>query len=247
MLSPPAAKQEPGADQRRTAIPTPVAATSHRSARARHRVHRHNIIPRLRWGTLMRHVLLPGTPATGTRCMVHAPTAARLIASAGRPLRLLSRLLCTVTRTVDLATVAAAADQHLGPAAHAHEQPRCRRLRLGQCRTWTRAATSGILPRHTCSTRCGARRRYETWQLRSAPCPSIRQVVTAPSVRANPRHRPKFDRTTRAACGYVDNASALPTYPQAQQQQTASNQCSQNGRHDPRSASPPAERRIRPP
>jgi hypothetical protein len=217
MLSPPAAKQEPGADQRRTAIPTPVAATSHRSARARRRVHRHNIIPRLRWGTLMRHVLLPGTPATGSRCMVHASAAARLIASAGRPLRVLSRLLSTVTRTVDLATVAAAADQHLGPAVHAHEQPRCRRLRFGQCRTWTRAATSGILPRHTCSARCGARRRYETWPLRSAPCPSIRQVVTAPSVSLNPRvtglhptaqrQQPVDMWTTQARCPHIHRPS----------------------------------------
>jgi hypothetical protein len=165
----------------------------------------------------MRHVLSPGAPATGTRRMVQAPAAARLVALAGGALRLAPRVLCTAARTVDLAAVAAAADQHLSPAAHAHEQPRRRCLRLRQCRTWTRAATSGILPRHACSARCGARRRSQTCRFRSAPCPSIRQVVTAPSVRSNPRHRPQLDRATRAACGYVDNASALPTYPQAQQ------------------------------
>jgi hypothetical protein len=135
----------------------------------------------------MRHVLLLGAPATGTRRMVHPPAAARLVAPAGGALRVLPRLLCTAARTVDLAAVAAAADQHLSLAARAHKQPRC--LRLGQCRTWTRAATGGILPRHACPARCGARRRYETWPLRSAPCLPIRQVVTAPSVRSNPTPR----------------------------------------------------------
>jgi hypothetical protein len=35
---------------------------------------------------------------------------------------------------------------------------------------WTVAATGGILPRHACSARCGARRRSPDWPFRSAPC-----------------------------------------------------------------------------
>jgi hypothetical protein len=36
---------------------------------------------------------------------------------------------------------------------------------------WTPIAMLGIIPRHTCSARCGARRRFGTWRFRSAPCP----------------------------------------------------------------------------
>jgi hypothetical protein len=169
----------------------------------------------------MRHVLLLGAPATGTRRMVHPPAAARLVAPAGGALRVLPRLLCTAARTVDLAAVAAAADQHLSLAARAHKQPRC--LRLGQCRTWTRAATGGILPRHACPARCGG-------------TASIRDLaVEVGAVPANPtgRHGAKCALKPNAtglcstarrapACGYVDNARALPTYPQAQKQKPAS-------------------------
>jgi hypothetical protein len=162
----------------------------------------------------MRHVLLLGTPATGTGRMVHAPATAGLVAPAGGALRVAPCLLCTAARTVDLAAVAAAADQHLSLAASAYKQPRCRCLRLGQCRTWTRAATGGILPRHACPARCGARRRYETWPLRSAPCLPIRQVVTAPSVRSNPRHGPLLDRAARTSlwiCGQRKSVAHRPT------------------------------------
>ena len=78
-----------------------------------------------------------------------------------------------------------------------------RRRRRRQQRTWTRSAMTGILPRHACSARCGARRRSETWPLRSAPCrprqsgkflPRAKQVAQAAiSARAQ-------------ACGFVDNA-----------------------------------------
>jgi hypothetical protein len=37
-------------------------------------------------------------------------------------------------------------------------------------RPWTASATLGIMPRHACSARCGARRRSGTWRFRSAPC-----------------------------------------------------------------------------
>jgi hypothetical protein len=166
----------------------------------------------------MRHVLLPRAIAAGTRCMVHAPAAARLIASASGALRLAPRVSCTTARTVDLAAVAAAADQHLSPAAHAHKQPpRCFQPRAF-ARAWTTSAMSGIVPRHACSARCGARRRSGTWRFRSASCLPIRRVVNAQlCARSTSSH---LRRTP--ACGYVDNASALPTDPQDQKTKAAS-------------------------
>ena len=58
----------------------------------------------------------------------------------------------------------------------------------------------------------GARRRSGTWPFRSAPCLLIRRVVSA---QLCARSTPSQLRRT-PTCGYVDNASALPTYPQDQ-------------------------------
>ena len=120
-------------------------------------------------GTLMRHVLLSGAIATGPRRMVHSTAAAGLVAPASRALGGVPRRLCTTLCAVNLAAIAVTADQHLSHAAHAQKQPGSSRRR-GQQRTWTRSAMTGILPRHACPARCGARRRSETWPLRSAPC-----------------------------------------------------------------------------
>ena len=147
----------------------------------------------------MRHVVLSGAIATGPRRMVHPTAPAGLIAPPGRALGVAPRRLCTALCAVNLAAITVAADEHLSLAAHAQKQPASRRRR----RTWTRSAMTGILPRHACSARCGARRRSETWPLRSAPCrprqsgkflPRAKQVAQAAiSVRAK-------------ACGFVDNA-----------------------------------------
>ncbi len=117
----------------------------------------------------MRHVVLSGTIATGPRRMVHPTAAAGLVAPPGRALGIAPRRLCTALCAVNLAAITVAADENLSLAAHAQKQPGSRRRR-GQQRTWTRSAMIGILPRHACSARCGARRRSETWPLRSAPC-----------------------------------------------------------------------------
>ncbi len=65
----------------------------------------------------MRHVLLPGAPATGTRRMRQATAVARLVALAGSALGVMSGLLRTAAGTVNLAAVAAAADERLSVAA----------------------------------------------------------------------------------------------------------------------------------
>jgi len=162
----------------------------------------------------MRHVVLSGAIASGPRRMVHPTAAAGLVAPPGRALGVAPRRLCTALCAVNLAAIAVAADNNLSLAARAQKQPG-RRRRRGQKRTWTRSATTGILPRHACSARCGARRRSETWPLRSAPCrprQSARFLPRAKQV-AQGRNPPRAQ-----ACGFVDNTKVLPTIPQAQQQ-----------------------------
>jgi len=160
----------------------------------------------------MRHILLPGAPATGPYRMGQAPAAARLVAPTGGTLGVISGLLRTAAGTIDLTAVAAAANKHLRSTTDTHEQPGRRRHRRGLAHAWTTIAMLGIMPRHACSARCGARRRSGTWRFRSASCLPIRQVVNAQlCARSTSSH---LRRTP--TCGYVDNASALPTYPQDQ-------------------------------
>jgi hypothetical protein len=107
----------------------------------------------------MRHVLLPGAPATGPYRMGLAPAAARLVASTGGTLGVISRLLRTAAGTIDLTAVAAAANKHLGSATDTQEKPGRRRALRGLAYAWTTSKMLGIMPRHACSARCGARRR----------------------------------------------------------------------------------------
>ena len=65
-------------------------------------------------------------------------------------------------------------------AACAHKQPSRRGLRTVRCRTWTRAATSGIMPRHACTARCRgtASRRDLPVAIGAVPSQSEQQVVS---------------------------------------------------------------------
>jgi hypothetical protein len=124
----------------------------------------------------------------------------------------ISGLLRTAAGTIDLTAVAAAANKYLRSTTDTHEQPRRSRHRRRLAHAWTTIAMLGIMPRHACSARCGARRRFGTWRFRSAPCLPIWQVVNAQlCARSTSSH---LRRTP--TCGYVDNASALPTDPQDQ-------------------------------
>jgi hypothetical protein len=162
----------------------------------------------------MRHVLLSGAIATSPRRMVQSTAAAGLVAPASRALGGVPRRLCTTLCAVNLAAIAVTADQHLSLAAHAQKQSGSRRRR-GQQHTWTRSAMTGILPRHACSARCGARRRSETWPLRSAPCrPSpIRQVLTAR--RAGCAGPQSSARASLWICGQHKSVAHKPTGPTA--------------------------------
>jgi hypothetical protein len=173
----------------------------------------------------MRHVVLPGAPATGPYRMGQAPTAARLVAPTGGTLSVISGLLRTAAGTIDLTAVAAAANKHLRSTTDTHEQPG--RHRRGLAHAWTTIAMLGIMPRHACSARCGARRRFGTWRFRSASCLPIRQVVNAKlCARSTSSH---LRRTP--ACGYVDNASALPTDPQDQKTKVSVNLIALEAQH----------------
>src|ERR1700674_2261658 len=158
----------------------------------------------------MRHILLPCPIAMGPYRMGQAPAAARLVAPTGGTLGWISGLLPTAAGTIDLTAVAAAANKHLRSTTDTHEQPGRRRHR--RAHAWTTIAMLGIMPRHACSARCGARRRFGPWRFRSAPSLPVRQVVNAQlCARSTSSH---LRRTP--TCGYVDNASALPTDPQDQ-------------------------------
>ena len=64
----------------------------------------------------MRHVFLPAAIIAGPQGMSDAATAAGLIAPAGSTLGMTAGLPRTVVGAVDLAVVAAAANQHLDMA-----------------------------------------------------------------------------------------------------------------------------------
>jgi len=102
----------------------------------------------------MRHfllVLLPGTIASRTLGMLATTALARLIASSGSALFAAPVLRGAASLTVDIAAVAARADQHLREAACTKIQARCcMRLFTVVAQTWTPAPTGGILPRQTC-------------------------------------------------------------------------------------------------
>ena len=159
----------------------------------------------------MRHVLLPGTPATRPSRVGQPSATARLVALSGRALGVISRLLRTAAGAVDLAAVTAAADQRLRAAARAHKQPgRRRSARTWSARTWTTSAMLGIMPPHACLGTVWGTASIRTWRFRSAPCLPIRQFVTAPlCARCTPSCR-----RTRAClwtCGQRKSVAHMPT------------------------------------
>ena len=169
----------------------------------------------------MRHVLLLGAPAAGPPRMGQAAAAARLVAPAGGALGVMSGLLRTAAGTVNLAAVAAAADEHLNLAADTYEQPGRRFHRLAPARAWTTSAMSGILPRHACSARCGARRRSglgglgrrRAWPAdpagRHCHC-ALDKCRNAPIVRAA--------RASLWICGQRKGVAHMPTGPSSSSQ-----------------------------
>ena len=161
----------------------------------------------------MRHLVLSGAIATGPLRMVHPTAAAGLVAPPGRALGVAPRRLCTALCAVNLAAITMAADKNLSLAAHAQKQPASRRRRQQQ--TWTRTAMTGILPRHACSARCGARRRSETWPLRSAPCRPRQSDRFLPRVEQAAQGRNPPRPASLWICGQHNSVAHNPTGPTA--------------------------------
>ena len=120
----------------------------------------------------MRHFFVSRPITTLSRGMAASPCRTILVALAGALLRTAPDPLGTAFGTINLAAVAAAADQHLHPTARAGKQPR--RSRVGMVETaiatWTTTAIAGILPLHACPARVGHGVDAEPPSLRSAPC-----------------------------------------------------------------------------
>ena len=125
----------------------------------------------------MRHfllVLLPGTIAPSTLGMLAATAVARLIAPPGSALFAAPVLRGAVSLTVDVAAIAAGADQHLDAASRAQIEARASICLFTQA--WTNCATGEILPRHTCSRTVWGAAPMRTARLESAPCLSSRKT-----------------------------------------------------------------------
>jgi hypothetical protein len=117
---------------------------------------------------VMRHDFLPSAIAARPRGMGETPGTAPLVAPAGGALRVAAGISRTAPRAVDLPAITAAADQNLSATAGTEKEP-------GRCfqsvaAAWTKATLAGIMPRHSCLHDCGARRRVQACQFRSAPC-----------------------------------------------------------------------------
>src|SRR5260370_7579819 len=117
----------------------------------------------------MSHILLPRPIATGTQGMSDAAAVARLVAPSGRALPLAPRQSGTAAGTIDLAAIAAAADEHLSAATGTQKETRWACVRPFGLRTWTRPATSEILSPHSGSPRLGPARPCYTCPVGSAP------------------------------------------------------------------------------
>ena len=166
----------------------------------------------------MRHILSPRPIAAGTQGMSDPAAAARLVASSGRALPFAPRQSGTAAITIDLAAIAAAADEHLSTATDTQKETRRRCVRAIGLRTWTTSAMLGIMPRHACSARCGARRRSGLGGLgRRRACPADLAGYHRAIVRSTGAAMLRSCARRAQLCGYVDNTRALPTYPQAQQ------------------------------
>ena len=164
----------------------------------------------------MRHVVLSGAIATGPRRMVHPTAAARLVAPPGRALGVAPRRLCTALCAVNLTAIAAAADKHLSSAAHAQKQP-------GQSSPPRATAHMDAIgndwntaPACVLSTVWGtASIRDLAVEVGAVPASPIRQVLTARRAGCAGRNPPR----ARKPVDLWTTQEALPTNPQAQQQQ----------------------------
>ena len=136
---------------------------------------------------MMRH-FFASCPVTACPFGMRAPPmTAGLVARAGGPLTSPPSEPAAAPGAIDLAAVAATANQRLSAASRADEQAcrRCVVMARTADDTWTNAAVAPILALHTCPARCGARRRTKLPGLSAAPC------LFFTKDKLLPRHRPQ--------------------------------------------------------
>ena len=143
----------------------------------------------------MRHFFAARPVAALSRGVAASPRLTILVALSGELDRAAPGLPGTVSGTINLAAVAAAANQRLGPAFRADEQSRRRDLvATGQVNTaWTAAVVGVILTPHACPARCEGTAPNRTARLRSAPCLFLQKV------RLLRRHPPPCQNTAAQA------------------------------------------------
>jgi len=125
----------------------------------------------------MRHFVLPRAVALGPCGVVAATTQAALITLTGGAPSGAARLCRAVSLTVDVAAIAAGADQYLDAASRAQIEARACIWLFGlSTQAWTHCATGEILPRHTCSRTVWGAAPMRTATLESAPCLSSRKT-----------------------------------------------------------------------
>jgi hypothetical protein len=120
----------------------------------------------------MRHFFSPRPVAPCAFSMRALSPAAGLVTRAGRLLASPPDEWAAISGAINLAAVAAAANQCLGAAFREDEQSRRRGLvATRQVDTaWTVAVVGVILTPHTCPARCEGTAPSRTARLRSAPC-----------------------------------------------------------------------------
>jgi hypothetical protein len=163
----------------------------------------------------MRHFFVARPVTTLSSRVAASPCRTILIALSGALLRAAPDPLGAAFGTINLAAVAAAADQHLHPTARAKKQPR--RSRVGMVETaiatWTTAAIAGILPLHACPARVGHGVDAEPPSLRSAPCLPLESSKLLRATQAG--SQPDADQRN----SNISSASAARLRPSARQSQ----------------------------
>lgn len=159
---------------------------------------------------MVRHVLAAAAILAAPLSVQQAPAPARLIAAGGGAPTPAARLVATRTGTVDLATVAPAADHHLGATLGANEQPSIPQVVIAAVDDpWTAAAFGATMKRH-CAAHGAGRGAELNCQVRVGAAPASdqpdRSAILAPQQLRSARDRASFGEAlpaTRAAARYA--------------------------------------------
>jgi hypothetical protein len=166
---------------------------------------------------MIRHASPSGTVSTVSFGVHGTPARCRLVASPSFSLRLTAGCARADSSAVHLAPIAASTDEDLATAASAQEHPA--RHRIGTCVSASRARR--ILAFGICQSRqfqrCGPPPLSSKDGVADSPNPTLSCDFVRPKGRLNlPCVR------LAITCGYVDNVTPLPTYPQSA---ATNNQC----------------------